>query len=644
MRTWLGYAVALVLLLASHSALAQKPGGLNAVAANTERIHSFHSDIVIEESGDLVVTETITVTALGREIRRGILRDFPTRYRDRYGNRVRVGFDVLEVLRDSRPEPWRTESLSNGVRVRVGDANVFLDQSRYTYTIRYRTTHQLYFGTSEQNFDELYFNVTGNGWDFPIDAASTTIHLPQSANTLTAEGFTGAFGSGEQRFVISENRPGIVGLSATRGLGPREGFTISVTFEKGLVAAPTAIDQTGRVFMDNAPFLIAFLGALGIFAYYHWAWRSVGRDPAKGTIVPLFHPPEGFSPAAVRFVDRMGFDQKAFTAAIIDMAVKGYLTIEEEGRTFKLVKASGDTSNLSPGEKKVGNKLLETRSSIKLKQKHHSKFSSAISALKSSLKREYEAANFVRNTQYMIPGVGGTIIVLIAAGLTAYSPTEAIMAALWLAAWSVFGGLVGVTAYQRIRDGGLGRTLGGVIMLIASLGVVGMGMIFYFAFDAPFGGFALVTIVFMGLLTPVYLELMRAPTAKGRKIMDEIEGFRMYLSTAERHRLEGLHPPEKTPELFEKYLPYALALDVENKWSEQFDDVLQKAVTETGESYHPHWYHGTRWSRVGAAGFGGAIASSVTSSVAAAATAPGSSSGGGGFSGGGGGGGGGGGW
>jgi len=104
-------AVALVLLLA----------GL-APAGAVERILRFVSDVTVERNGDLAVTETIAVQAEGRDIRRGILRDFPTSYRRRDGARVEVGFDVQSVTRDGAPENWATERLSNGVRVRIGSA------------------------------------------------------------------------------------------------------------------------------------------------------------------------------------------------------------------------------------------------------------------------------------------------------------------------------------------------------------------------------------------------------------------------------------------------------------------------------------------------------------------------------------------
>ena len=137
-----------------------------------------------------------------------------------------------------------------------------------------------------------------------------------------------------------------------------------------------------------------------------------------------------------------------------------------------------------------------------------------------------------------------------------------------------------------------------------------------------------------------------APTKEGRAVMDRIAGFQRYLSVTEENRLEVLHPPEKTPELFERFLPYAIALGVENRWAERFAGVLAAAAATPGQNQGMAWYVGSQnaWSNPGR--FASTVRASLATSVAAAATAPGSSSGsgGGGFSGGGGGGGGGGGW
>jgi len=149
-----------------------------------------------------------------------------------------------------------------------------------------------------------------------------------------------------------------------------------------------------------------------------------------------------------------------------------------------------------------------------------------------------------------------------------------------------------------------------------------------------------------GVLAYVFYHLLKAPTALGAHTLDQIEGFKLFLETAEKDRLEILNPPNVTPQMFESFLPYAIALDCENQWSRKFEAQAAAAGMGSDQGYTPLWYSGNSFSRLGTAGFASAIGSSLGSAAASAATAPGSSSGsgGGGFSGGGGGGGGGGGW
>ena len=152
--------------------------------------------------------------------------------------------------------------------------------------------------------------------------------------------------------------------------------------------------------------------------------------------------------------------------------------------------------------------------------------------------------------------------------------------------------------------------------------------------------------LFVAALFILFSYLLKAPTPFGQKILDEIEGFRLYLSIAEEHRLDILHPPEKTPQLFEKLLPYAIALGVENQWAEQFSSILSRSANEK-DAYQPDWFTGNTRHSYRASSFSSALGTGLASSVASAATAPGSSSSGGisgGGAGGGGGGGGGGGW
>ena len=149
-----------------------------ALAAD-ERIRAYHGEIRIASDASMTVTETIEVQAEGNQIRRGIYRDFPTDYRDRYGNHYKVPFTVVSVTRDGKPEPWFIESRSNGVRVYMGDANTLLATGVYRYELTYRTDRSIgYF----EDHDELYWNVTGTDWAFPIDVASARVVLPGRVN------------------------------------------------------------------------------------------------------------------------------------------------------------------------------------------------------------------------------------------------------------------------------------------------------------------------------------------------------------------------------------------------------------------------------------------------------------------------------
>src|SRR5207253_1814980 len=159
---------------------------------------------------------------------------FPTRY-ERGGRTVRVGFDLQGVTRDGQNEPYATERIDNGVRIRIGDANVIVPQGEHTYVLRYRSTRQLGFFDT---YDELYWNVTGNGWIFPIDRVEARIRLPQAVALSEPSVYTGAQGSTASNGEVVSNQPGEISFRSTAALGSYEGFTVAVRWPKGVVQAP----------------------------------------------------------------------------------------------------------------------------------------------------------------------------------------------------------------------------------------------------------------------------------------------------------------------------------------------------------------------------------------------------------------------
>ncbi len=625
-------------------------GLLSALPATAqEKILNFESRLEIMVDGSMEVTETILVRAQGQRIKRGIYRDFPTRYKDKLGHKYIVDFDVLAVLKNDEPEPYHLESQSNGERVYIGSKDVILQHGIYKYTLKYRTNRQLGFF---EDHDELYWNVTGNGWEFAMDRVSAEVVLPGhvSSDQLSTEAYTGYQGD-TARFYRARTHEGHAHFVTTQRLLPRQGLTIVVAWPKGIVREPSREEKIGYFFRDNLS-LIVGLGGLGfVFLYYFLMWWAVGKDPEAGTIIPRYNPPKGLSPAAVRYIRRMGYDNRCFAVTVINLAVKRMLSITQTKSVYTLNKQDDDNEFLFKEENKLYSMLP---AAIELKNKNHAKLRAAQRAVKKILALQSEKIHFIKNTKYMVFGVIGSFIVAIVMGIT--ESIEATMAMvfimMWMGFWSVMVFSVGVNAWRQWK-----LLFSGTDSLITVMSALMLTIVFIPVLGGEVAGLVIlgvatsvgvaIILVLLALTNYLFYRWLKAPTHAGRKLLDEIEGFRMFLSVTEQERLEFLHPPNKTPELFEKYLPYALALDVEQLWAEQFSEVLAQAG-QGGEAYQPVWYQGSfRSGNYGS--MASSMASGFTSAIASASTAPGSSSGGssssgGGSSGGGGGGGGGGGW
>lgn len=641
-----GRAVIRLLLAVLLTAIIAAPAG----AAARERILSFDSEVWIHRDGSLSVRETIEVESAGIEIRRGIYRDFPTIYNSR-GTHVVVPFDIEEITRDGRKEPYHTQSQDNGVRVYIGDKNTFVRPGRHTYTLTYRTDRQLgNFGS----YDELYWNVTGNAWAFDIERARAIVHLPEGARMLDHAGYTGRAGERGQDFTFDPLNDGIVRFATTRTLRPGEGLTIAVAWPAGFVERPSTTKKMNYFVRDNGVPIAGGIGLTLLLFYYLYVWLKVGRDPEKGVIVPQYEPPSGITPAGARYIMEFAFDDKAFTAAVVNMAVKGYLTIKEDPDKVYTLAATGKAAPLSPGERAIAGKLFPGgRGEIELKQKSHVRLGEAQKALHETLRTEYEKSHFVLNTSYFIPGVGLSLLVLGLIALVSDQPGPAGFMTVWLAGWTAAIYFLALRAWRAWQSAIAAGSIGGTIQAIVAtafatpfFGGEAVGLFFYSSLVTVIGALVLFGTQAMNV---IFYHLLKAPTLLGRRLMDRVEGFKQYLSLVEEDRLNTLNPPERTPALFEKFLPYALALGVEQQWSEKFSDVLARAGTGAGDGsghpYSPGWYSGGGLNH-GLTGFSSALGGAFAGAIASASTAPGSSSGsgGGGSSGGGGGGGGGGGW
>ena len=550
--------------------------------AQQERITNY--DVLLEVNTDrsITVTENITVFANGNQIKRGITRNLP-KVREMKGQKMKVRYDILKVEKDGKKEPHFEKDSGNGYRILyIGKKDEFLKPGEYTYTIQYRSPNQV--GMFE-DYDEIYWNAVGTDVSFKVEKASCKVVLPAGTTIMQEAAYVGGFGKQGKEYKMETFGSDLL-YEATRPLQPKEGFTIAVGFEKGIIQPPGLFERFGTL-------IVIILGFLILLPYYFYTWWKYGVDPPKPTAYPIFDSPDDLSAASINYILKERYQNKSFTASIIKLAIKGFLKIEEEekkgifskSKIYHLIKIMEAEDNLPIEEKRLMDALFSGgRDVAEIDGEYHSYVEKALDRHKNSLKHQHRS--FIKeghNSRFLFMPILLTIA-------------------------------VGVIAVLILSRSSLGEGINLVTMV------------------------AFIPIAIVGIV--IYGYLIKKPTTEKLSLQSKIEGFKMYLEMAEKDRLRLLNPPEKTPEVFEAALPYAFALGVEHKWTEQFKNILDEA------QYRPEWtnshpvYFGNN--------FGNSFSKTVNSSAmdpAKDGSGGGfSGSGGGGFSGGGGGGGGVGGW
>ncbi|MDX2274052.1 MAG: DUF2207 domain-containing protein [Hyphomonadaceae bacterium] len=550
-----------------------------APAYAAEQINRFDVVIDVETDGDIFVTENINVTAEGNAIRRGIFRDLP-RYYEREGERLPYEYEIESVERDGQSEPYDTTQEGNAFRIRIGEEDTFLDYGPHAYVIRYRVNNQVrYFA----DYDEIYWNATGNYWAFSIVRASATVNLPPGARITATQGYTGALGKTGDAYRYVQRGDAHI-FETTRPLQMGEGLTIAVGFAKGLIDPPSSADE-GALLWHRFGALAVLFGSVGaLFFFLYRGWTRVGRDPTKGPIFPRYEAPAGYSPAAVHYIyNRALVGHRALIATFMNLAVKGRINIDATSKRETILMRSPEqnAAGLANEDLSLERSLFAASSTKTLGGDYDPGFTTAYTAFKSALGRNYGSAYFRWNAAYTIIAlVLSIVIVIIAANVTVN--------------WTIWH----------------------------SLGVVALAG-----------------------LNIAFMYFMPAPTVKGQQVRSEIEGFKLYLETAEKLQLNAVQvgsaePPPMTKERYEAFLPYAVALDVERPWTKYFEHTLP----EVARAYSPTWTNMSTGQSIGS--LGSSLVNNISSGVSSALPQSSSSSGsgGGGSSGGGGGGGGGGGW
>ena len=611
-----------------------------AAAHAEERILHYWSDIQVQKDSSIEVAERIDINVEHDRINHGIYRDFPTRYRGRNGTQFHVGFTFEGATLDGSPVKASVEPFGNGVRIKLGDPDTYVDVGEHEYVIRYRATREI---GRFRDFDELYWNVTGNAWIFPIDEAQVRIRLPSPAQFGDRAVYTGPQGATDHNAAVVDEKPGDITFRTSQPLGAYEGLTVAVAFPKSIVADASASSGLMEALADYGPPLLGLLSLIGLCAFYYVAWKRAGRDPRAGTVVPLFSPPDGLSPAGMRYVIKMSADNRSFAAALVDMGVHGHIKMSEEDPGWlssKKVRVERlPSSNALPEEEQAAlSDICEPGDLILMEQKNYKTFQSAKSSLDAVLKNRYEGKMFKRNLGWASAG-----LLMFAASfwLTCAAVAAATYGAIMWQVGVVFGSLsVAALLWLAFHDSTVGKCL------LTLVGVAAFGVAI--AFGMPVLNAALnsgwwLPLTLPLLAAPIVLSAfwwMAAPTAEGRKVLDHIAGFKQYLSITEGQRLD----PNDNAAGYARDLREIFALRDRARRREPLGEKVRRhlaAASAQGQQGFA-WYSGSSSPWSAPTSFVDSVGSSLSSAVGSASTAPGSS--GGGSSGGGGGGGGGGGW
>lgn len=507
-------------------------------------IRSFRSEIEVRADASLRVVETIDVIFL--RPRHGLYRDLPFRFTDELGKETTTPLRVVSVTNPGGVA-WRYKVDRSGgfLRVRIGDPDRFVE-GRQVYVITYTAENAILFFPDH---DELYWNVTGNEWPVAIESASATATVSAAGGLLKirTRGYTGPRGSREEACTVTPSANGAT-FTATRAFRPGEGMTIVLGWEKGIVHPGSAWKST--FFRLNLSENWVFLAPLFSLGYMLARWYRKGKDPSTGDpLVVAYAPPEEngrpLLPAEIGGLIDERLDPKDITASVVDLAVKKHITIEEKKSPgvlfhktdYLLRKTKEPGADLLPFERLLMERLFRDHGQEVSVSELKFEFYKNLDDLK---KAAFEGLERMK--------------------CFAANPLN-------------------VTSTYRHAGFFIGFGGSALALIAGKFGWEGSAS-------------AVVAALLSGVVVFLFSSRMPVKTLTGVKTLGRIKGFEEFLTRAEKDRLERM----KDANLFEKYLPYAIALGVSERWADAFVGIYQETprwyVSEGGvDTFRPAAFH-----------------------------------------------------
>lgn len=614
MRTLYWTLSALFVLVAS-PALPRTAGPSVVGAQSPDRrisLDRFHGEYVVDEGGSTHVTETLEVRFEGSW--NGVIRDISLRHQTAEARRTRLDLEVTAVT-DAAGNELRAEESGDRNNRRVQIWVPGAEDAVRTVVLRYTVSNAIrFFGPDAPSghHDELYWNVTGNEWTMPIRRATATVVLPEAVTDVEAWAYTGTEGSRASEATVAV-RGNTVDVATTRELAPGEGLTVSVNWPPGTVAGPSPAARLADRVRGAWPLALPLL----VLGFMTRRWQKRGRDPRKRAISVQYEPVEDMSPAEMGTLVDHKADQEDLAATLVDLAVRGFLTIEERKQSrflglaksteyvFHLRRPPDQWNGLRPHERLylaalfpahrlagvdaadavraavsrlpgVLAKLIPDRTLASLKEVAadlgEPAEDSPSSGAGGAAERDRRADDPTASESAAGGGEPLASVELSDLKNKFYRHLEGIRNA-------VYDRLVKSGYYRERPDKVLRQHFGGA-GVIGGAGVAGA---LWVANGGPYLADPLFLVV-AGLASAAVVAgfalIMPARTERGARAREQALGFKEFLERVETDRYRRMIT---SPELFERFLPYAMAFGVEDRWAGAFRDLIQTP---------PEWYHG----------------------------------------------------
>ncbi len=564
-------------------------GRARADSASFSGITLFRADVTVLEDGTLEVDEEIAVNNAAPFYKNGFKRVLPisdedrweTRYKGVYKTDNGIRVKILEVLEDRKPVSYEQGKAWGYPQLSIGEQNVSFDSGRHHFVIRYLVYSAMNLGGSR---DILYWNSAGHGHEAPVEESILSVRLPSSVpdDKIEIEPRIGGRGVSSPRRAettlerLDHGNGPIVYRSMNDG--PRQSLSLAISWPSGFIRTPQLQSFRRDGWLLGAPTLL--------FLYYLIAWFRIGPEPKSGAFVARYEPPEGMSPAAARFIAFGKTDGRSLAAVIAQLAVRKCLRVESANGKYKLSRLMSDRSadsSLAPEEKDILVTLFEDGPAIELsgslEQRNTAQNGRYVYHIHQELSNSLTGKYFSRHSGVIALGVLFTFACALVLAFFARGrdPSVAVFFTLWVLFCGLIIGMMVEFWLASAWKGALQTGTGWTKLLPATAAVAVFGGAIALLLKNLTAGvsisFSVMVVAFI-LINLGWAPWLKRKSPLGRQMSDQIEGFRQFLVTTEQDRLNRLNPESGAAQDLDRFLPYAIALEVRETWGDRLSETF----------------------------------------------------------------------